>query len=483
MKLVFYTKGIEFNGNTLNERALGGTETALIYIAKELAKLDFKVTVFNNCDKPGTYNNVEYKKFEEFDPKVETDIFIAVRFLDIFNNSINSKISLFWTEDDYNQPFLKALMEKSILSKIGKIITVSNFQTNNISNYFKIPKEKFFTTRNGVDINGFELSVNKNKNKLIYTSAPFRGLDILLDIFHLIKKEIPNAELHIFSSMKTYTLSEEEDKKSYKNIYKKANQPGVFLRGSITQKELANELLSSYLFVYPNKFPETSCIAAIEAQAAGVPIVTSKLGALTETVEQGILIEGNPYSEEYKTKFVKTVIDLLKDEDEWKRLSEIGKKSIKELYDWEMIAKEWKEEFSGLLKNAKKEKNNFEIGKDFFDKKEFNKAKEYFERYLKETPNDSSTHFYLAVAFDEQGDNEKAIFHYKKALELNPRAENAYNNLALAYIKIKDYRNAYGVLMKAVKLGHPKKKDMAELAKQIKEKIDGKISYSFSVNP
>ena len=110
-------------------------------------------------------------------------------------------------------------------------------------------------------------------------------------------------------------------------------------------------------------------------------------------------------------------------------------------------------------------------------------AKEYFERYLKETPNDSSTHFYLAVAFDEQGDNEKAIFHYKKALELNPRAENAYNNLALAYIKIKDYRNAYGVLMKAVKLGHPKKKDMAELAKQIKEKIDGKISYSFSVNP
>ena len=31
----------------------------------ELEKLDLKVAVFNNCEKPGIYNGVEYKKFQD----------------------------------------------------------------------------------------------------------------------------------------------------------------------------------------------------------------------------------------------------------------------------------------------------------------------------------------------------------------------------------------------------------------------------------
>ena len=94
--------------------------------------------------------------------------------------------------------------------------------------------------------------------------------------------------------------------------------------------------------------------------------------------------------------------------------------------------------------------------------------------------NDFAAHFYLGLVFDEKNKYEKAIAHYKKTLELNPKAENAYNNLALVYLKTKDYQKAYDILIKAIKLGHPKKKQMAKLARDIEGKLD-KADYSFSV--
>ena len=41
--------GIPFDATTVDKRGLGGSESAIIYMARELAKLGFDVTVFNNC--------------------------------------------------------------------------------------------------------------------------------------------------------------------------------------------------------------------------------------------------------------------------------------------------------------------------------------------------------------------------------------------------------------------------------------------------
>src|SRR5690606_2655336 len=72
--------------------------------------------------------------------------------------------------------------------------------------------------------------------------------------------------------------------------------------GSLTKQDLYRELAKTSLLLYPTNFPEISCIAAMEAQAFGVPVISTDDFALRETVingESGILIPGLPGTEEY----------------------------------------------------------------------------------------------------------------------------------------------------------------------------------------
>ena len=104
--------------------------------------------------------------------------------------------------------------------------------------------------------------------------------------------------------------------------------------------------------VYPCNHLETSCTAVIEAQAAGVPVISSKLGALTESVIDnitGVLIPGDPTSDEYQQKFIDTVIEFLTNAQKWKNFSLNAIKKVQSLYDWKLIAIEWEKEINALM--------------------------------------------------------------------------------------------------------------------------------------
>jgi glycosyltransferase involved in cell wall biosynthesis len=82
--------------------------------------------------------------------------------------------------------------------------------------------------------------------------------------------------------MQVYGQSSDGD--AYQSLYAQCRSTeGIDYRGSVSQGELARELAGASLLAYPNTFAETSCIAVMEALAAGLLVVTSGLGALPET--------------------------------------------------------------------------------------------------------------------------------------------------------------------------------------------------------
>ena len=60
MDIVIHSLGMPFDGNTIKERSLGGSETAAYYQALELAKLGHRVQVFTGCKQMMDADGVRY---------------------------------------------------------------------------------------------------------------------------------------------------------------------------------------------------------------------------------------------------------------------------------------------------------------------------------------------------------------------------------------------------------------------------------------
>jgi hypothetical protein len=178
--------------------------------------------------------------------------------------------------------------------------------------------------------------------RLAYASTPFRGLDVLLDVFPRIRAACPDAELEVFSSMQVYGLSEADDRNQYGALYRKAEQPGVRLIGSLPQPELAARLQHVRVLAYPNHYAETFCVAVAEAQAAGCVVVTSACGALPETVgSAGICIPGDARTPAYQDAFVHACVALLRNDDRWRTMSASARARASARYSWPAIAARW----------------------------------------------------------------------------------------------------------------------------------------------
>jgi hypothetical protein len=156
--------------------------------------------------------------------------------------------------------------------------------------------------------------------------------------------------LDVYSGMKVYGWDDDEDRKRFGKIYDRARQPGVTLHGSVGQPALLRSLARSGFLLYPNTFDETSCIAAIEAQAAGAVVITSDKAGLRETVDakSGVRIAGDPSSPEYRRRFVEAVIGLSRNPGRHRAMSDAARERVRHRYSWRTIAGEWLDLFARM---------------------------------------------------------------------------------------------------------------------------------------
>jgi len=117
-----------------------------------------------------------------------------------------------------------------------------------------------------------------------------------------------------------------------------AEENNIYFHSPAKQNVLAEVLLEADVMVYPNHFPETSCITVMESIKAKTPVITSAYGALPETIKskEGVLIPGKSYDEGYEDKFITETVKMLTDDSYRNTFCQEDRDM-----SWNGVAKDW----------------------------------------------------------------------------------------------------------------------------------------------
>ena len=363
MRICFVSQHFRrFNSETLLTEPMGGTESTLIGLAKALAAAGVTVSVYSQCQGlEGVYAGVRYAPLPQLMADCQEQ---APDFLIVLNGTkhllkaIPARYTLWWGHNDYSHiweemPDFKAEVVSALSTHADKLLVLSQWQQSILSQHLHIPPEHFWVSPYGIDLHDFPDPLPAIPPRLIYTSAPNRGLHILLQLFPKLKAQIPELELHIYSSLSVWSGGKEawEDHKTQRVLRHAEQQPGMFVHRPQAKPALYKALSESTLWTYPNQaawdsftWGETFCLAALEAQAAGLPVITSARGALPETVSDqvsGILIPGDPASECYQQAFIDATLSLLNNPERRKQMAQQARARIQQDFNWQKIAQHW----------------------------------------------------------------------------------------------------------------------------------------------
>ena len=344
MRLAFYTRTIPFHDRTVEDQPLGGTETGVVRLARELKKIGHEVVVFTTEATPPLSDPL-YVPVSALGDLGRVDAFIGIRDWNFLFLPVEAQLRFLWTGDSPLQPFTRGLGDKRVSDHVDALLAVSSWHADNLCEASGFPRHKAWVLGNGIEPTYFEGEEQRVRKRLVYSSLPYRGLQLMPEILPRVIEAHPDVEFHCFSGFKVYQdLAAEGDKIDFdRTIAALSRYPQFHNHGNVPQAQLAREMMKSSILCYPNTFEETSCITAIEAQAAGCASVTSSLGALSETVgKAGILIGGEPGSSEYITQFVAAVSTLLSDDTKLDSYADAAKRQA-ERYAWSSIASRFSE--------------------------------------------------------------------------------------------------------------------------------------------
>lgn len=312
--------GKPWNGSTIHTSALGGSESAVAYLALHMANVGEDVTVFTHgVDGEYQFDGVRYVNVSGIGKVIndETfDVVVSSRWHEITEAPWRTRMLLFWAHD------LNDGTNRTI--RANRVVLLSKFQASS----WMFPEDRVTLIGDGVDGTVFnnKIAYERDENALIWTSNMDRGLTIAARIMQEVRRRWPDYVLHVYGGPSVYGWDE-----SFGRVFqpRECDRNGVVLHGPVPRNALASILKTSFAMFYPTTWPETFCMATMEAQACGTPVIASPLGALNETVRGGVL----------SYDFL-NAISQLRNPNRWRKLSATGE-AWGSINTWDIVARKW----------------------------------------------------------------------------------------------------------------------------------------------
>jgi glycosyltransferase involved in cell wall biosynthesis/2-polyprenyl-3-methyl-5-hydroxy-6-metoxy-1,4-benzoquinol methylase len=323
MDVVIHCLGMPFNGETVTKQSLGGSESAAYYQARELAKRGHRVTVFTSSTEEGVWDDVRYcytgepqqgavlgDRFEFYARNTPHDVLIIQRHPMAFHGAFTSKVNI-WQLHDLALHRTNGIANHNMW-QVDAVTCVSEWHKKQVCSVYGFDPDFVQVVPNGVDeslyqcktsikhakegewgylsgggylaIDGISTQIpipGEGRFVMLYQSRPERGLEHLVRPGGIMDR-LRDTNAHLLVC--TYNNHPPQMAGYYNHLAQCAEAlPNVTMIGSLSKPQLAALQKSCDLLVYPTEFEEVSCITAMEAMHAGLPMLASDVGALAET--------------------------------------------------------------------------------------------------------------------------------------------------------------------------------------------------------
>jgi len=247
--------------------------------------------------------------------------------------------------------------ETKLMKQSDALIAVSRYTVGELTELYGIEEEKIHVIYNGVDINKFkprpdraelrrEFGLEEEKKIVLFVGRLYhrKGLEILLRSIPPIIQEFGDVKFAISGT------GFKKKEQSLRDLAKQLEiEDYVTFLGYVPDEKLPSLYSASDIFVLPAIY-ENFPFAILEAQATGLPVVSTKVGGIPEFLadkENGFLID--PGDEKQLTQ---RVLTLLQDPKLAEEMGRRGRKLIEEKFAWRLITSQVIDLYHKLLEKT-----------------------------------------------------------------------------------------------------------------------------------
>lgn len=282
MKVVLFIDEVcnkPYDPHVLATEALGGTEATVVRVAEGLAATGlFRVQVEQRCrsDVYEPRENDDGAGYAHIGWEDHADYVISLRSPETLRRAkerFPKARHFLWNHDLMGVDTAKGIMSQSGFEAIA----VSNFHKQQMQTVLGpqgYGPDRHFPIKvvyNPIDDSLMPDSTPVDRNKLVWTSSPHKGLDYARAVFSRLLTFNPNFKF--FVANPGYLPNVE------------MSDFNVIPLGALPHREVIKHLRESLCLFYPNYvFPETMGICLAEANAVGTPVIAHPIGAATEVL-------------------------------------------------------------------------------------------------------------------------------------------------------------------------------------------------------
>ena len=392
--------GLNYDGTTLQKKGIGGSESSIISVAKELVKIGFDVAIFNDCDthetNPGVYDGVHYHPVQalgqqdfDFDIVISQRTVIPFTPLSLYDQVRQppprdydpnifkqvqkpQQLKIVWMQDTFiwGDHLLEHLVVNNFVDEIFNLSDWHISYTTNSSHgpkrQYEVLKNKIFHTRNAINrwIDWVDVK-QKDPNLFVYNASITKGMVPLIQrIWPRLKQHLPDARLKIIGGY--YKFRTEEVSPAQQQwidlMNSCAHDPSIEFTGIIPQPEIAKIMAQASYNLFPGAYPETSGISSIESINYNTPIIGTRFGAMEESATEAAsyfidyAIEPNslfPWIniDDQVSKYVDLVLKVVNN-PYLHQQKQYACNAIKDVSTWDTVALQWKQHFFRKFKHT-----------------------------------------------------------------------------------------------------------------------------------